>query len=70
MMSFRLFLSLIIDIVQCDTNPCQLGGDFVPPNYQCFQATDNVNNVICTCPDGQAQTNTRCSKKFSKFLAY
>ncbi|CAF0900388.1 unnamed protein product [Adineta steineri] len=46
--------------VTCDTNPCQLAGDFLPPNYQCLQATDNINNVICTCPDGYSQINTRC----------
>jgi len=46
--------------VQCNTNPCQLAGDFLPPNYQCFQSTENVNNVICTCPDGQTQVNGPC----------
>ncbi|CAF3825091.1 unnamed protein product [Rotaria sordida] len=46
--------------VQCDTNPCELGGNFLPPNYQCLQITDNFNDVICTCPDGHVETNTRC----------
>jgi len=46
--------------VQCNTNPCELGGEFSPPNYQCIQATDNINNVVCTCPDGGIEINTRC----------
>lgn len=53
--------------VQCDTNPCELGGDFSPPNYQCLQAVDDVNNVICTCPDGQSVVNARCRKRYSRF---
>jgi len=40
-----------------------LGGDFVPPRYECLPATDNVNNVICTCPNGHAVVNARCRKK-------
>ncbi|CAF4791409.1 unnamed protein product, partial [Rotaria sp. Silwood2] len=46
--------------VQCNTNPCELSGNFIPPNYQCIQATDNFNNVICTCPDGHVEINRRC----------
>ncbi|UJR27520.1 hypothetical protein I4U23_008804 [Adineta vaga] len=46
--------------VQCNTNPCELAGDFLPPNYQCLPALDNPNNVICTCPDGHVETNRRC----------
>lgn len=57
------YCQFIFILVQCTTNPCELGGDFVPPNYQCLQATDNFNNVICTCPDGQSVTNGRCRKK-------
>ncbi|CAF2504397.1 unnamed protein product [Rotaria sp. Silwood2] len=45
---------------QCNTNPCELSGNFIPPNYQCIQATDNFNNVICTCPDGHVEINRRC----------
>ena len=52
--------------VQCDTNPCELGGDFLPPHYQCLQAADNLNNVICTCPDGQTVTDARCRKRYFK----
>ena len=55
---------ILYNIVQCNTNPCELGGDFSAPNYQCFQATDNIDNVVCTCPDGNAQINRRCRKKF------
>ena len=43
-------------------NPCELNGYFTPPNYNCFQLT---NDVICTCPDGQAVTNARCRKTYS-----
>ncbi|CAF1151511.1 unnamed protein product [Rotaria sp. Silwood1] len=46
-------------IVQCNTNPCQLGGYFNPPNYNCIQLL-NEPNVICTCPNGQGRKNTPC----------
>lgn len=62
LLSAFLIISLVkaTFAVQCTTNPCELGGDFVPPRYECLQATDNVNNVICTCPDGHAVVNARC----------
>ena len=49
--------------MQCNTNPCELGGDFSAPNYQCIQAVDDLNNVICTCPDGQSVVNARCRER-------
>ena len=47
-------------LAQCSENPCQIGGEFLGPNYQCFQSTENPNNAICTCPDGQTQINRPC----------
>ncbi len=62
------FIFLFFFIVQCNTNPCELGGDFSPPNYQCIQAVDDFNNVICTCPDGGAEVNRPCRKRIFNII--
>jgi hypothetical protein len=46
--------------VQCDSNPCELGGTFLPPAYQCLSLPNNLVDILCTCPDGQANLNRRC----------
>jgi hypothetical protein len=58
--NYYFFLSA----VRCNTNPCELGGNFLPPNYNCIELPNNFNDVICTCPDGQGQLNARCRKKY------
>ncbi|CAF4238690.1 unnamed protein product [Rotaria sp. Silwood2] len=65
MLSIILFIILIFTIaknsfaVQCNTNPCQLGGYFTPPKYNCIQLL-NEPNVICTCPNEQGRKNVPC----------
>ncbi|CAF1253428.1 unnamed protein product [Rotaria sordida] len=60
-----LFILIILAIaknsfaVQCNTNPCQLGGYFIPPNYNCIQLL-HESNVICTCPNEQGRKNAPC----------
>ncbi|CAF1124745.1 unnamed protein product [Rotaria sordida] len=60
-----LFILIVLAIakssfaVQCNTNPCQLGGYFTPPNYNCIQLL-HESNVICTCPNEQGRKNAPC----------
>lgn len=44
-------------------NPCELGGYFVPPKYDCYQLANSPDDAICTCPNGEARRNARCRKK-------
>ena len=61
---YDLYLFLFqLSIVRCNTNPCELGGDFTAPSYNCIQLPNDLNNVICTCPNGQGRENAPCREK-------
>ena len=56
--------SYLFHLAQCYVNnPCELGGYFVPPKYDCYQLSNSPNDAICTCPNGEARRNARCRKK-------
>lgn len=60
-----IIISILLYLVQCSiNNPCELGGYFIPPKYNCYQLANSPNDVICTCPNGQGQKNTRCRKRY------
>ena len=61
-MIFSYFYCYYLSLVQCNTNPCQLGGSFTPPNYNCIQLLHDSDVVICTCPNGQGRKNAPCRK--------
>ncbi len=54
----KIFLFVCVILLDCNNNPCALGGYFSRQRgYQCIQMN---TEALCTCPNGGYEMNQPC----------